>query len=213
MTGDLDMDSNDILNVILAIAAYPNALLHDGSRLTTNHFRIGFPYELNFEAYEDALGDDYWARIIWDDDLWAFFLKDTDDYLVDLNILGLYINEDIQATDDVFFRAKPEDGSRIGFRLWAEGAGISIIDGYSNAVRELSRVDFNIPDATASRRVARMINGAFNLERAGDITGLAGKILDFPLFKVGGVAGVDGTFTTVDGKTVTVTKGLITSIV
>ena len=56
-------------------------------------------------------------------------------------------------------------------------------------------------------------NGAFRIQRAGNITGLAGKILDFPLFKVGGVAGVDGTFTTVDGKTVTVSKGLITSIV
>lgn len=32
-------------------------------------------------------------------------------------------------------------------------------------------------------------------------------------FKVNGTAGVDGTFTTADGKTVTVTKGLITSIV
>jgi hypothetical protein len=32
-------------------------------------------------------------------------------------------------------------------------------------------------------------------------------------FKVAGVDGVDGTFTTVDGKTVTVTKGIITSIV
>lgn len=32
-------------------------------------------------------------------------------------------------------------------------------------------------------------------------------------FKVAGVAGVDGTFDTADGKTVTVTKGLITSIV
>lgn len=30
---------------------------------------------------------------------------------------------------------------------------------------------------------------------------------------VSGVAGVDETFTTVDGKTVTVSKGLITSIV
>ena len=64
--------------------------------------------------------------------------------------------------------------------------------------------------------VATMVYSAtpnFQLDKAGDITGLANKTLDFPLFKVGGVAGVDGSFTTVDGKTVTVTKGLITSIV
>lgn len=36
---------------------------------------------------------------------------------------------------------------------------------------------------------------------------------DAASFKVGGVAGVDGNFTTVDGKTVTVTKGIVTSIV
>lgn len=51
------------------------------------------------------------------------------------------------------------------------------------------------------------------IPNASDIIGIAGKTLDFPLFKVGGVSGVDGSFTTVDGKTVTVTKGLITSIV
>ena len=32
-------------------------------------------------------------------------------------------------------------------------------------------------------------------------------------FKAAGVAGVDGSFTTADAKTVTVTKGIITSIV
>ena len=55
-------------------------------------------------------------------------------------------------------------------------------------------------------------NGVFRIQRAGNITGLAGKALDFPNFKVSGVPGVDGSFTTVDGKTVTVAKGLITSI-
>lgn len=36
---------------------------------------------------------------------------------------------------------------------------------------------------------------------------------DAPSYKVGGVAGASGSFTTVDGKTVTVTNGIITSIV
>lgn len=36
---------------------------------------------------------------------------------------------------------------------------------------------------------------------------------DAATYKVGGVAGVDGTFTTVDLKTVTVSKGIITAIV
>ena len=37
--------------------------------------------------------------------------------------------------------------------------------------------------------------------------------VDGASFKVGGVAGVDGTFESADGKTVTVSKGIITSIV
>jgi len=61
--------------------------------------------------------------------------------------------------------------------------------------------------------VMDLYGGLVDIPRGGNITGLAGKTLDFPLFKVSGVAGVDGTFTTVDGKTVTVSKGLITSIV
>ena len=70
-------------------------------------------------------------------------------------------------------------------------------------------------DGSAYREFVRIPypTAGFQITRADDITGLAGKTLDFPLFKVGGVAGVDGSFTTVDGKTVTVSKGLITSIV
>lgn len=52
-----------------------------------------------------------------------------------------------------------------------------------------------------------------NLNNVGNVTAVAGKTIDFPNYKVGGVSGVDGSFTTVDDKTVTVTKGLITSIV
>lgn len=40
-----------------------------------------------------------------------------------------------------------------------------------------------------------------------------GKLDTLDGFSVGGVAGATGSFTTVDGKTVTVTKGVITSIV
>jgi len=46
----------------------------------------------------------------------------------------------------------------------------------------------------------------YTLDKDGNLNVLGG-------YKVGGVAGVSGSFTTVDGKTVTVTKGLITSIV
>jgi len=42
---------------------------------------------------------------------------------------------------------------------------------------------------------------------------VVGDINTSTVYRVGGVAGVDGTFTTVDLKTVTVTKGIITSIV
>lgn len=58
----------------------------------------------------------------------------------------------------------------------------------------------------------KIVGQGVTIENAGDITGRAGKTIDMPLYKVAGVAGVDGNFTTVDEKTVTVTKGLITSI-
>lgn len=41
---------------------------------------------------------------------------------------------------------------------------------------------------------------------------LTNTYFDTVAYKVGGVAGADGSFTTVDGKTVTVTKGIVTSI-
>ena len=72
---------------------------------------------------------------------------------------------------------------------------------------------FESNDGVTSRICIELKDGFADIPRAGDTTGLAGKTLDFPLFKVGGVAGVDGSFTTVDGKTVTVSKGLITNIV
>lgn len=64
----------------------------------------------------------------------------------------------------------------------------------------------------------KLIGGEAQILRSGNITGLAGKTVDFPnvdadQFKVSGANGVDGSFTTVDGKTVTVSKGLITNIV
>jgi hypothetical protein len=58
-------------------------------------------------------------------------------------------------------------------------------------------------------------DSAGNLEIAptGDEIGITGAVNATTGFKVNGVAGVDGTFTTADGKTVTVTKGIITAIV
>lgn len=56
--------------------------------------------------------------------------------------------------------------------------------------------------------------GDTNLYRASANVLKTDDLLDAVLgFQVNGVAGVDGSFTTVDGKTVTVTKGIITSIV
>ena len=56
--------------------------------------------------------------------------------------------------------------------------------------------------ARTSDTVARISNG-----------GSGRATLDAAGYQVGGVAGADGTFTTTDGKTATVTKGLITSLV
>lgn len=51
----------------------------------------------------------------------------------------------------------------------------------------------------------------FNVDKStGDITSLGS--MDAISYKVNGVLGVDGVFTTADGKAVTVTKGIITSI-
>lgn len=51
-----------------------------------------------------------------------------------------------------------------------------------------------------------------NLYRSAADTLKTDDALDANSYKVAGTAGADGSFTTVDGKTVTVTKGLITSI-
>lgn len=56
-----------------------------------------------------------------------------------------------------------------------------------------------------------------NMTRTGDLTQtgaatVSGNV-DGGSFSIDGVAGVDGSFTTVDGKTVTVGKGLITGII
>lgn len=56
-----------------------------------------------------------------------------------------------------------------------------------------------------------------NMTRVGDLNQTGAATVSGNIgggsFSVGGVAGADGSFTTVDGKTITVGKGLITSIV
>ena len=64
-----------------------------------------------------------------------------------------------------------------------------------------------------STTVATIIGNRMDINIAGDISGGYDKTIDMGFYKAAGVAGVDGSFTTVDGKTVTVSKGLITSIV
>lgn len=51
--------------------------------------------------------------------------------------------------------------------------------------------------------------GRFDFDQDIDVTGN----IDADTYSVAGAAGADGTFTTVDLKTVTVVKGIITSIV
>ena len=80
---------------------------------------------------------------------------------------------------------------------------------------------FQAYNGVAFSNVAKIWSGTspyLEILLAGDISGLATKTLDFPnvdadQFKVSGVNGADGSFTSEDGKTVTVSKGLITSIV
>lgn len=61
-------------------------------------------------------------------------------------------------------------------------------------------------DGSAYQNTITCIGGYADIPRCGDI-----DILGTP--KIAGVAGVDGSFVSQDGKTVTVSKGLITSIV
>ncbi len=60
-------------------------------------------------------------------------------------------------------------------------------------------------------------NSTVIITDAGAVTGVttvvASSTADFSGYKVGGVSGATGTFTTVDLKTVTVTNGIIVSIV
>lgn len=76
------------------------------------------------------------------------------------------------------------------------------------------RLTYNDSNGSAANYVDLLVSSSGDLTvtpSGGDMT-LAGT-LDVTAYKVGAVAGASGTFTTADAKTVTVTNGLITSIV
>lgn len=83
----------------------------------------------------------------------------------------------------------------------------------------IRKYDYDVPGYVNVFRVTE--DGILDIGAAGDVNlyRSAANILktddafDAASFKVGGVAGASGSFTTVDGKTVTVTNGIITSIV
>ncbi len=74
-------------------------------------------------------------------------------------------------------------------------------------------VGFRIPDYFYVYGDGRIRIVDVELSRSAADVLHANATFDAEAYKVDGTAGVDGTFTTADGKTVTVTKGIITSIV
>jgi len=94
--------------------------------------------------------------------------------------------------------------------LWSD------INLYRSAANILETDDaFHVGDYLKIFGASGLILGAdVNLYRSAANVVKTDDLLDAVLgFQVNGVAGVDGSFTSADGKTVTVTKGIITSIV
>ena len=179
--------------------AYPDALLLDGSRQMTGD--LDFANDLDV-ILRKATGDGS-ARL----------------KCVGIDSLGVYKGDDSGYGNIVVMQFNADIGM---YSSWIEVPQIQpygestdvIIRTGTHAVPPVRSVIFRSQQQFGDMvEVARMTNGEFGIPKAGNIVGLAGKSIDFPAYKVSGVAGVDGSFTTVDGKTVTVSKGIITSIV
>ena len=228
---------------VLADAKYPNALLRDGSRTSTGlqSFTSGIKTdtisEVILNAGVNADGVLHLDSLISAD---AIYLDRANNdvilYRKAANTLG--IADDVTLdTAKLYFGnyvlLKSSLAGLIHFRNFADTDYANLRVGEmqietnfiftSSGVIQGGPAALNVEFKTGKagfpptwETVATMIGGAtpnFQMDKAGDISGLAGKTIDMPLYKVGGVAGADGSFTTVDGKTVTVSKGLITSIV
>lgn len=100
-------------------------------------------------------------------------------------------------------------GGNVGIGITAPTAKLHIVGSTDtqqlivkgNATQTTNLVEFQ----TSAAAVKFSVDVSGNIVAAGDVKGAT--------YHVGATAGVDGTFTTVDLKTVTVTKGIITSIV
>jgi hypothetical protein len=84
----------------------------------------------------------------------------------------------------------------------------SIITLFNNALNNFDRLQFG---GTSSSFPSLKRSSAEIHVRLADDSGYAD--IDANVYKTGGTSGVSGSFTTVDGKTVTVTNGIITNIV
>ncbi len=104
-----------------------------------------------------------------------------------------------------------QDNGTDVFNVMDGGVCVFNETGLSTAdVRMEGDTDANLffSDASADKIGIGMNNPAYKLDVTGDI-----NVIGTSAYRIGGSAGVTGTFTTVDLKTVTVTKGIITSIV
>ena len=139
-----------------------------------------------------------------------------------MTIDGVLLKDNIAAVDEIFLDIANKD-----IRLYRSAPNVLsmpdkflIIRTYATYSAFASKVVGDSYDRWAMKCSGNMEWGAgnaaadVNLYRSAVDVLKTDDLFDAALgFQVAGAAGVDGSFTTVDAKTVTVTKGLITSIV
>lgn len=130
----------------------------------------------------------------------------------------------------VYGETAPRDENQVTALLATNAStGDKTVKVYANPITHRLLVDLGSgvtgPGASTDNAVVRwdgatgivIKNSVVLIGDTGAVTGVttltASGAIDGASFKVGGVSGADGTFTSQDGKTVTVVKGLITSIV
>lgn len=118
----------------------------------------------------------------------------------------------------------PRDENQIPALLGTNSAtGLTTVKVYANPTTHRLLVDLGSgvtgPGSSTDNAIVRfdgttgatVQNSVVIIGDTGNVTGVGS--IDATSYKVGGVAGASGTFTTVDAKTVTVVNGLITTIV
>lgn len=117
-------------------------------------------------------------------------------------------NSNYSFVEASYFQANSGDAFLWASRSQMRSSADGVITMFNAANTSFSRLTFG---GTSSSFPALKRNSAELQVRLADDSAYAN--IDANVYKTGGTAGVSGSFTTVDGKTVTVTNGIVTSIV